>query len=189
MSDTESPTTAPTPPFPLLKLPSEIRTRIWTLVVEVEIVVIDYGDYRSRQTGRHFFPTTMSLASTCRQMYHEVAPIYYSKNLFHFPHESRLRLSQFAEAIGPTNTESITRVGFPRHLHMPSHMPPMPPGLSLFPNLKTVAWLDLHNTYGPFCNKPFPQIIQGLFCEWPSSRHLKAAWVWNDVVESHLIRR
>ena len=182
MSDTKSliPVPAPTPPFPLLKLPSEIRNRIWTLVVKVDAVVIRRDNYRKRPC-EHTFATTMALAFTSRQMYHEVTPIYYSKNLFHFPYESRLVLSLFAEAIGPTNTESITRVGFARHRKMSPRSRGLRQALSPFPNLKVLAYFDLVDASKR--SKPLSQIIShpATFYEWPTGRDLKAPCSCNEL--------
>lgn len=111
MSDTESSTPAPTPPCALLRFPSEIRNRIWTLVAIVETVEVPC-DSEHRTSGKYDHPTTMALASTCRQIYREVTPIYYSKNMFAFDYTSLDAPRQFAAAIGPANAESMTAIGF-----------------------------------------------------------------------------
>ena len=173
------PVPAPTPPFPLLKLPPEIRNRIWTLVVKVDAVVMRRDNYRKRPCDDSS-ATTMALAFTCRQVYHEATPIYYSKNLFHFPYESRLVLSLFAKAIGPTNTESITKVGFARHLNMSPRSRGLRQALSPFPNLKVLAYFDLVEAPRrfEFAQKSHPTT----FFEWPTGRNMKVLCSCNDLV-------
>ena len=120
MSDAESSTQTAT--CPLLKLPPEIRNRIWTLVVKVGTVHIKADCYWNAvcpiPSGKHISPTPMAVAFTCQKIYREVTPIYYSKNIFHFPRYSPFDFPhRFAAAIGPANTESIAEVETPYTLH------------------------------------------------------------------------
>ena len=109
MLETKSPISAPTPTCPLLMLPAEIRKRIWTLVVEVGATFATRYNIR-KASGKHLSPATIALAFTCRQVYHEVTPIYYSENLFVFPCATVKDPLEFAAAIGPANAESIISV-------------------------------------------------------------------------------
>ena len=114
MRDTESSTPAQPATCPLLNLPPEIRNRIWTLAAKGRIVAIRWDCPRKR--GKHLPPTTISLASTCRQIYREVTPIYYSKNAFRFSCAMAEDSPwQFAAAIGPANAASITFVSINIH--------------------------------------------------------------------------
>ncbi len=86
-------------PFPLLKLPPEIRNCIWKYVVVKDgcIIFREYMIYtKSPETGlrsgdpakiyqKDHEPRQTSLlavAFTCRQLYREVTPIYYGENIF-----------------------------------------------------------------------------------------------------------
>ena len=130
MSDAESTTPAQTATCHLLNLPPEIRNRIWTVASKGGRVAIRWDCPRAY--GEHLPPTTMSLGSTCRQIYREVTPIYYSKNAFHFTCGS-VTPWQFATAIGPANAASITLVAIqPSQKELALTQLP-------FPNLK-VLW-------------------------------------------------
>ena len=147
MSDTESPTPAPTPTCPLLKCPPEIRNRIWTFVVKVEKIKIRCNTYR-KIYRKHLPPTTMALAFTCRQIYREVTPIYYSANLFCFPSgpidslRQLKQLRQFAAAIGPENAKSISAMGFPRYFQSLAISRELQKALLPYPNLKILSYFD-----------------------------------------------
>ena len=87
--------------FPLLDLPPEIRITIWKYIV-LRIQPIEV-EHRTRiisnttpqpsklRSGRLIHqedeelrkPTILALAFTCQQLYNEVAPVYYSGNVFH----------------------------------------------------------------------------------------------------------
>ena len=157
MSDAEPSTPAQTATCPLLKLPPEIRNRIWTLVVTVGIVYIK-GDC-PKPSGKHLSPTTIAVAFTCRQIYREVTPIYYSKNLFYFPQYSPMDLPRrFAAAIGPAYAESITAVEIPCTFQV-MLLWQGPPGMRLpFPNLKAL-WSS-HAVHQHCYDKPTTQLIQ-----------------------------
>ena len=120
-------------PFPILKLPPEIRHGIWyfTVVTDRPIAV----KYHERQAlAAQIRPSTLrsgkrmeahhnddvkrmnsflAVAFTCRQIYQEVAPIYYSKNNFFFKHPCEYArrydwTSDFVGSIGEHNARSIT---------------------------------------------------------------------------------
>ena len=125
-------------PFPLLKLPSEIRNRIWryTLVKDGEVEIRPYKRpclttkmKRSRlRSGREllwhgidderrFNKTSLALTFVSRQLYLEANFIYYSKNTFAFdnswyPYHIHDVFGKFAGAIGPQNARCITAVHF-----------------------------------------------------------------------------
>ena len=94
-------------------LPAEIRYRIWTLAVVNVGEVIVRCNRCPKPSGKPLSPTTMSLASTCCQIYREVTPIYYSKNVFCLFSPMVDLLWQFAVAIGPANAKSITTLEIP----------------------------------------------------------------------------
>ena len=132
MLDTKSSTPAQTSTCPLLNLPPEIRNRIWTLAAKGRILAICF--HCPREYGENLPPTAMSLASTCRQIYREVTPIYYSKNAFHFTSGvAKDSPWQFAAAIGPANAASITFIAILPHAQEWA-LTQLP-----FPNLK-VLW-------------------------------------------------
>ena len=125
-------------PFPLLKLPSEIRNRIWRyiLIKDGEVEVRPYKPpcqmksmARSRlRSGkelqwhrmddeRRFNTTSLALTFASRQLHQEATFIYYSKNTFAFdgswyPYEVHDVFRNFAAAIGPQNASCITAVHF-----------------------------------------------------------------------------
>ncbi len=153
MSDEESSTTAPTPSCPLLEFPPEIRNRIWTLAT-VETVVIKCC-FRRDPSGKSLSPTTMALASTCRQIYHEVAPIYYSKNMFQFaPYETLASPRLFAAAIGPANAKSITAVKIAKYYQTNFLSQDLLRAVLPFPNLKTTSYF-YHDIYDDSIRIPF----------------------------------
>ena len=125
-------------PFPLLKLPSEIRNRIWryVLVKDGEVEIRPYKRpclmkrmARSRlRSGkemqwhgiddeRRFNTTSLALTFASRQLYQEATFIYYSKNTFAFdnswyPYYLHDVFQKFAKTIGRQNTRCITAVHF-----------------------------------------------------------------------------
>ncbi|MCJ1454035.1 hypothetical protein MMC28_004385 [Mycoblastus sanguinarius] len=105
MNKTKKSTKAATPPFPLLKLPPEIRNRIWTFtVVQKGSITLCRGKrpptlgagttvLRSGKKARlagddkwriiaYLSRSSLSVAFVCRQIYLEATPIYYAKNTF-----------------------------------------------------------------------------------------------------------
>ena len=158
MSDTESSTPASTATCPLLRFPPEIRNRIWTLAVTVEIVAIRWDC--PKPSGKHISPTTMALACTCRQIYREVTPIYYSKNVFRFAQSVEWDFPwRFAAAIGPANAENITAVVIPfRYREWAVTLFP-------FPNLRTLSCTgkDVINVHS---NEQLSKIFKSDLAHW-----------------------
>ena len=187
MSNTESPTPtpAPTPPFPLLKLPAEIRNRIWTLVVvKVKRVVIKGNSHRET-SGRHLHPTTIALVFTCRQIYREVTPIYYSENLFHFHHGAISILREFAAAIGPANAKSITAVEIPIYPHIMHFSRRQLEELWPFPNLKTLVYYEKPEIYGHYSDElhlPRPSLTVAVFRKSRTGNRVEQLPSWYDFV-------
>ena len=125
-------------PFPLLKLPPEIRNRIWkyTLVKDGEVEIRPFKPpclmkrmVRSRlRSGKElkshgiddeqrFNTTSLALTFASHQLYQEATFIYYSKNTFAFdnswyPYLLHQVFEHFVEAIGPQNARCITAVHF-----------------------------------------------------------------------------
>lgn len=125
--------------FPLLKLPAEIRNRIW----EYAVLVSDPINIEKRgcqhtlsqlgpsllRSGKQIhiqedlniqaktLVSGLALASTCRQIYMEATPVYYSKNWFAITwneyYEQRLaprQVENFIKAIGPANARCIRAI-------------------------------------------------------------------------------
>ncbi|KAK0514122.1 hypothetical protein JMJ35_003844 [Cladonia borealis] len=185
MSDTKSLIPAPTPTCPLLVLPPEIRNRIWTLaVVDVEEVIIRCN--RSREpSDKHLSPTTMSLASTCRRIYREVTPFYYSENLFHFHHGTIGILREFAAAIGPANAKSITAVEIPIYPHIMHISRRQLEGLWPFPNLKTLVYYEKPEIYGHYRDElhlPRPSHTVAVFRKSRTGDRVEQLPSWYDFV-------
>ena len=78
-------------PFPIFGLPPEIRHSIWCFVVIVQQQIVvragpitpsfnQPGNLRNIEQQRAI--SKLSPAFTCRQLYHEITPIYYSRNTF-----------------------------------------------------------------------------------------------------------
>ena len=153
MLDIKSLIPAPTPTCPLLVLPPEIRNRIWTFaVVDVEEVIIRCNSHRETP-GRHLHPTTIALAFTYRQIYREVASIYYSENLFQFHYGAIGILREFAAAIGPANAKSITALEIPIYPHIMHVSQRQLEELWPFPNLKTLVYYEKPKIYGHYSDE------------------------------------
>lgn len=114
-------------PFPLLKLPSEIRNHIWRYVVVKTGKVyvrkqVQDGHLRSPQsittkpvnqgTDWQRQKSRPAVAFTCRQIYLEVTPIYYSANIFwnYGDWDDHRKFVNFTAAIGPDNASMITEL-------------------------------------------------------------------------------
>lgn len=114
--------------FPLLKLPTEIRVRICEYaVVGIEPVQIEERAPVPRsmlRSGKRIHVedddrvatshSRLAIAFTYRQIYGEVAPIYYTNNWF-VTEMDRKDMSQpqvlcFLDAIGPVNAQCISKV-------------------------------------------------------------------------------
>jgi hypothetical protein len=110
--------------FSIMQLPVELRQKIWksVMVFDGPIPVEPHGRILSapshlrsgRQVKIHIIEQELqrlssqfALASTCRQVYLEVAPIYYGMNTFTVPSKYLVR---FLNAIGAENIRSLTSV-------------------------------------------------------------------------------
>ena len=125
-------------PFPLLKLPPEIRNRIWRylLVKDGDVEIRPYKrrslmkrmapsrlrsgkelQWHGMDDERRFNTTSLALTFASRQLYQEATFIYYSMNTFAFdnswyPYELHQVFRGFAAAIGPQNAGCIIAVHF-----------------------------------------------------------------------------
>lgn len=96
--------------FPFLKLPPEIRNRIYDLVfVKTQYIgangTLTKAFYRDAARYRH-----LAFASVCRQIYQESANIFYAKNGFEFFYIRPFL--EFLEAIGPERRKLLTKIKF-----------------------------------------------------------------------------
>ncbi|KAL9068690.1 MAG: hypothetical protein Q9161_006004 [Pseudevernia consocians] len=145
MPSTKKSTLTVQKPFPLLRLPPEVRNRIWRYVVVKDEDVLIRPHKRQRlvqdlvpsrlRSGREIqghkedddwsmSSTSLALAFSSRQLYVEVALIFYSENTVHFQYPRCLdradssfnradsMLERFTGAIGPQNASSITAASF-----------------------------------------------------------------------------
>ncbi|CAD6576547.1 MAG: hypothetical protein ASARMPREDX12_005274 [Alectoria sarmentosa] len=146
-------------PFPVLRLPPEIRNHIWRYVVVKDREVtfrrrirqplllekwLRSGKPRRSQqklqqeVEERWLSSQLAVAFTCRQLYLEVAPIYYGENTFQ-PHPGdewdilkyRRIIEHFTDAIGSRNASTIPELHLSHgwdlvHIH----------NLSLLPGLK-----------------------------------------------------
>lgn len=122
---------AVTKTFPVLRLPPEIRNRIWRFAVvkEEEVIIYHHGRQslasnlpesrlRSRcplqlhqQDDERRLSSQLAVAFTSRQLYLEVTPIYYGLNTFSLSNYRRRKdYQQFAADIGPDNVNTITTI-------------------------------------------------------------------------------
>lgn len=115
--------------FPVLKLPSEIRNLIWrcTVVAAEAIQLEQHGSQHTRgrlapsllrsgkqihaEDDRRLVPSRLAIAFTCRQLYLEVTPIYYSHNWFAMPfisvENAQGKTQDFVTAVGPDNARCL----------------------------------------------------------------------------------
>lgn len=121
----------------------------------------------------------MALAFTCRQIYREVTPIYYSENFFHIPSGIN-SLREFAAVIGPANAKSITTVEIPIcplivHLSRQQLKELWP-----FPNLKILVYFEI-----PGFERRLPRVSHtvAVFPESEKGHRLKENPKWYDIVE------
>lgn len=150
-------------PFPVLRFPPEIRNHIWryAIVKEGVVVVQQHSGQRllsnlpasslrsgyelrsHREDDQRRVASKLAVAFTCRQIYLEVTPIYYSENTFSLPHWWRCfesdppKVQRFAEAIGSEKAASILSI----HLDNYYFTPLLVDGfLSYFPSLKRLGF-------------------------------------------------
>ena len=145
-------------PSSILELPSEIRRCIWTYVVvkDGHLIFRDYtemllehvnatisklGEFTEPRLKDAEPRSLLAVAFTCRQIYLEVAPIYYGQNNFclsyyyDFVSSCYEPCQRFTEAIGPENANTITDLSF---RHPPS--PCVDQCLMLLPNVKRLRF-------------------------------------------------
>ena len=119
------------PQVQILKLPLEIRLRIWKLVLVFEEPIFVKHHARQIQHEPSFLrsgkqvkldilsqeqrklSSQFALPSTCRQVYLEAAPVYYGLNTFELSPSS---LVAFAESISAANIKSINSIHWGEHL-------------------------------------------------------------------------
>lgn len=108
-------------PFPILKLPPEIRNRIWrySLVKDGDVIILPHGrqgfiskiipsrlrsgkelQRHQQDDKRRINSTSLALAFVCRQLYLEAALIYYSENTFRFLGDPAIQEMKRQERIG-----------------------------------------------------------------------------------------
>ena len=96
--------------FPFLKLPPEIRNRIYELV----FVSPNYIGTNGTQTKSFYKDASrwrnLAFAKSCRQIYSESANIFYARNGFEF-HYIRPFL-EFMEAIGPSRRKLVSKIRY-----------------------------------------------------------------------------
>ena len=100
---------------PLLKLPGELRNRIYRYAVVSETPVFIEAD----PFGCHIMPGTPPLMLTCRKLYYEIKRIYYEDNTFCFTN-SALR-SQAIEQFSRMCGDSAARLRSVEVYHGSSH--------------------------------------------------------------------
>lgn len=115
--------------FPIIKFPPEIRYLIWryTVIAAEAIELRQQGSQHTRgqlapsllrsgkqihaEDDRRLVPSRLAVAFTCRQLYLEVTPIYYSQNWFAVPLISKVialgEVQDFVTAIGAENARCI----------------------------------------------------------------------------------
>lgn len=146
-------------PFPVLRLPPEVRNCIWryAVVKEGDVIIQNHGRQRlasdlpasrlrsgcelhlHREDDQRKVASKLAVAFTCRQMYLEVTPIYYQENTFYFKTLLEFYLQKvrgFAEAIGSEKAASILSVC------LTAGPGPQIKYLSCFPGLKRLEFLS-----------------------------------------------
>lgn len=110
--------------FPLLKLPAELRNRIWDYVVVLDKPLrIVKKDRRMDQAKAK---SVLAVASTCRQIYQETTSLYYLNNwytidlgTYHTLSESKFRDAQtLVHDIGSERARQIRNVSIVCSAHM-----------------------------------------------------------------------
>lgn len=166
--------------FSISQLPIEVRQKIWksVMVFDEPILVEPHGRILSapshlrsgKQVKIHVMEqeqqrlsSQFALASTCRQVYLEVAPIYYGLNTFNIISKD---LIHFLKAIGPENVRSIHLIQWSLHKLDYSWIP----RLSLYlddtrlPGLRSLRvcleMLSERRARAPFCSSEFQEVLE-----------------------------
>ena len=96
-------------PFPILRLPREIRDKIYKYslspIIEFDITHIQWG---LPVKDNPFKCPTPGLLRTSKQIYHEAVEVLYSKNIFTFDVPSAL--IAFQSQIGPENCKRVRQI-------------------------------------------------------------------------------
>lgn len=125
---------------PLLQLPAEVRNQVWEYAVlvekptKIEKKIRQHTSSQLASSASKFetqlynadnvnvgsasgLASGFAVTSTCRQMYIEATPIYYSKNWFHIilspgakGKEDIDQIHDFMHAIGPQNALNVQRI-------------------------------------------------------------------------------
>ena len=131
--------------FPVLDLPPEVRNRIWTFAVVSDVPVVVARAWRpgllrsGKEVASHAqdddqrrLISMLAVAFTCRRLYQEIIPIYYSENTFKFVGSGpRFSCLNFMKAIGPQNTQRINSISV-------DFFHELEEAVRLFPGLKTM---------------------------------------------------
>lgn len=138
-------------PFPLLQLPPEIRNSIWYLIVVMDQPIMirkrhnlaestrpslnRSGKRRKLDLDQQYAASKLSVAFTCRLVYLEVTPIYYSKNTFELELSKHTPASvgNFLADLGPEKARSIQSIYFKYS------WPHLIQILPKFPNLRRIS--------------------------------------------------
>lgn len=161
--------------FRILSLALELRTRIWRYAI-VKKDAIDL-QFHTRQTCQKISPaerkrfiktqlendqshvvSQLALAFTCRQVYLEVTPIYYSEHTFRFYYT----IEDFLTNIGSVNTHYITSISVPLD-HCPFDI-----YILQLPHLRAIHAYCFHVTGSESDERHIEQLIE----VWSQHRHL-----------------
>ncbi|KAF2470262.1 uncharacterized protein BDR25DRAFT_32993 [Lindgomyces ingoldianus] len=113
MKNTDNSSNLLSRPFPLLTLPPEIRTQIYTYCLCAPNQGLRFYDPQCRLRA-HRAPTT-ALLSANKQLHAEASAVLYSKNEFLFL-EPR-GLLNFARKIGPRNSKLVRQIRIRIHFY------------------------------------------------------------------------
>lgn len=107
-------------PFPFMKLPLELRTKVYketlvmpgTIVMNIDVEVrIDCDIHNPpHRTYKPLNVSVLDLCSTSRAVHHESLPVFFRYNLFHF--DTCDDLVKFFSCVGPTSRRNVTSVYF-----------------------------------------------------------------------------
>ena len=146
--------------FPsIMGLPLELRIKIWRHVMKTSSVTLRYHNRytvpkRSRRAGTETdyssmmeevwnIETGLFLASTCRQIYHDVAPVYYGDTIFRV--YTPKVLSSFIKHVRPQCVRQISHIECYGDIGNDNHMISL---LELFTALKTFKMIAVGGERG-----------------------------------------